>query len=105
MENNKLNITRMKLIRKGYLNQKDLQMFLGVGKKRAKIVYDSIIDNITKEGKSADTLGIPTFRALKYMGLTEDDIRRFADDEKREINFYDSKEGWYKRNMDSSCVL
>ena len=68
-QNKQLNISRLELIQKGYVNQKELAVFLDVGKKKAKVVYDNICADI---------------------GLTEDDIRRFANDEKKEVSNYDS---------------
>ena len=88
--NKSLNIDRLELIQKGYLNQKELAIFLDVGKNKAKAVYDNICSNIYHSGKTIDVLGIPASRALEYIGLTEDDIRRFADDEKKEMNYLDS---------------
>ncbi len=82
-QNKQLNISRLELIQKGYVNQKELAVFLDVGKKKAKVVYDDITADINHSGKNVDVLGIPTSRALDYIGLTEDDIRRFANDEKR----------------------
>ena len=82
-QNKQLNISRLELIQKGYVNQKELAVFLDVGKKKAKVVYDNITADINHSGKNVDVLGIPTYRALDYIGLTEDDIRRFANDEKR----------------------
>ena len=89
-QNRYLNMNRLELIQKGYINQKELAIFLDVGKKKAKVVYDDICSNICHSGKTVDVLGIPTSRALKYIGLTENDIRRFADDEKKEVNYRDS---------------
>ena len=82
-QNKQLNISRLELIQKGYVNQKELAVFLDVGKEKAKVVYDDITADINHSGKNVDVLGIPTSRALDYIGLTEDDIRRFANDEKR----------------------
>ena len=82
-QNKQLNISRLELLQKGYVNQKELAVFLDVGKKKAKVVYDDITADINHSGKNVDVLGIPTSRALDYIGLTEDDIRRFANDEKR----------------------
>lgn len=91
MKTNKtLNIDRLELIQKGYLNQRELAIFLDVGKKKAKVVYDDICTNIYHSGKTVDVLGIPTSKALEYIGLSEKDIRRFADDEKKEVSNYDS---------------
>ena len=93
MKQNKcLNIERLELIQKGYINQKELGIFLNVGKKKAKDIYDMIVDNIQKKDKIVDVLGVPTLRVLEYIGLTEADIRRFADDEKKEMDFYGCKE-------------
>ena len=89
-QNKQLNISRLELIQKGYVNQKELAVFLDVGKKKAKVVYDNICADIHHNGKSVDVLGIPTSRALDYIGLTEDDIRRFSNDEKKEVINYDS---------------
>lgn len=93
MKQNKcINISRLELIRKGYLNQKELGIFLNVGKKKAKNIYNIIVTNIQTKEKMVDILGIPTQRALEYMGLTENDIRRFAADEKKEMDNYGCKE-------------
>ena len=81
--NNRLNIDRLKLIRKGYVNQKELGIFLHVGKAKARQAYVDIVDQIHKEGKKTDILGLPISRVLNYVNLTEKDIRRFAEDEER----------------------
>ena len=77
-----INERRLELLRKGYVNQKELQEFLDVGKARAAAVYREIASGIAAEDKCLDILGIRTSRVLDYLGLTEEDIRRFAEDEK-----------------------
>lgn len=79
MEN--INERRLELIRKGYVNRKELSEFLAIGKVKASAVYEEIVNEIAKEDKAVDHLGIRTCRVLEYIGLTEEDIRRFADDE------------------------
>ncbi len=77
-----LNETRLELIRKGYVNHAELAKFLAVGKTKASAVYQEIVAGIAAEDRTVDHLGIRTSRVLEYIGLTEEDIRRFADDEK-----------------------
>ncbi|MGN0711706.1 MAG: hypothetical protein ACI4LO_08085 [Anaerovoracaceae bacterium] len=84
METISINNRRLELIRKGYVNRKELAEFLNVGKTRATAVYEEIASDIAKEDKTIDILGIRTCRILEYMGLTEEDIRRFARDERRQ---------------------
>lgn len=84
--NKMLNNRRLELIRKGYVNQKELADFLNVGKARAASVYREIATGIAAEDKAVDILGIRTYRVLDYMGLSEEDIRRFALDEKEVSN-------------------
>ena len=91
MKTNKtLNIDRLELIQKGYINQKELAIFLDVGKKRARAVYENICSEIIRSGRTIDVLGIPTSRVLEYIGLTEKDVRRFANDEREQVINYDS---------------
>lgn len=86
MDNKNLNVERLKLIRKGYVNKSELGIFLDIGKSRANTVYDKIVKEIAKEDKTVDCLGIRVCRVLEYIGLTENDIRRFADDELKAVN-------------------
>ena len=88
--NNRLNIDRLKLIRKGYVNQKELSIFLHVGKTKARQAYVEIENQIHKEGKKTDILGLPISRVLSYINLTEGDLRRFAEDEERQVILNDS---------------
>lgn len=81
-----LNVKRLELIRKGYINQKELAIFLDIGKSRASKIYGEIREQIYESGKTVDILGMRTAYVLDYLGLTENDIRRFAEDEGR---YYD----------------
>lgn len=76
-----INQERLKLIRKGYVNKTELSKFLNVGKNKGIAIYQDIVDSLAKEDKTVDILGIRTCRVLEYIGLTEEDIRRFANDE------------------------
>ena len=78
-----LNNRRLELLRKGYVNQKELGEFLEVGKSKAAQIYRELSIQITSKGKCIDILGIRTVYALDYLGFTEEDIRRFAKDESR----------------------
>lgn len=83
MQEKMINSRRLELIRKGYVNRKELAEFLDVGKTKAAAVYEEIAHGIAKQDKTVDMLGVRTCRVLEFMGLTEDDIRRFALDERR----------------------
>lgn len=78
-----LNIVRLSYIRKGYVNKKELAQFLDVGKCKATTIYNQIVSKIEEHGKSVDELGIRVSHVLDYLGYTEDDIRRFAQDEEK----------------------
>lgn len=84
MQINSINQRRLELIRKGYVNRKELAEFLDVGKTKATAVYEDIVRNVAEEDKTVDILGVRTSRVLEYLGLTEEDIRRFARDERRQ---------------------
>lgn len=76
-----LNKKRLEMIRKGYVNQKELGVFLDIGKSKASKIYKELKEQVNKTGKNVDVLGIRTAYVLDYLGLTECDIRRFAEDE------------------------
>ena len=80
-----INQKRLLLIRKGYLNQKDISVFLDVGKQKAARIYYDIKELVEDEDKMVDTLGNKATRLLDYIGLSEEDIRRFALDEEKEM--------------------
>ena len=80
-EDNKLNTRRLQMIRKGYVNKKELGQFLGVGKSKASKIFNQIVREIENSGRYVDSLGIRVTYALDYLGFTEEDIRRFALDE------------------------
>lgn len=79
-----LNQNRLIYIRKGYLNQKDLAKFLGVGRSKGRQVYSQIVQKIEEQGQKVDSLGVRTTYVLSFLELTENDIRRFAEDEIKE---------------------
>lgn len=81
MSSNTLNNKRLQMIRKGYINKKELGQFLDVGKCKASKVFDQIVKEIENSGRYVDSLGIRVTYALDYLGFTEEDIRRFAQDE------------------------
>ena len=45
----------------------------------AKSIYDSIVDDITKDGHKVSTLGIPTKRLLKFLEISEDEIMKLTE--------------------------
>ncbi|MBR2675527.1 MAG: hypothetical protein IKE28_01260 [Solobacterium sp.] len=81
-----LNIERLELMRKGYLTKSDLMKFVPCGSRKASEMYRHISALILSEGKVPGYFGLDTARVLKYLHLTESQIRRFAADEERYIN-------------------
>ena len=69
----------MKILCKGYANKKDIQRFCPCGYKCAKSIYDSIVDDITKDGHKVSTLGIPTKRLLQFLEISEDEIMKLTE--------------------------
>lgn len=63
---------RYRMMVRGYMNIGELAKFLGCGRKMASKVYDSILDDETKEGVERLSHGlILTTRAIDYCGLSE----------------------------------
>ncbi len=77
-----LNHDRLKIIRKGHANVRDLQKFIPASRSKAQLEYNTIVREIMlTEGKEVAWYGIEIERVLKHYNLTEQDIRRWAKDE------------------------
>lgn len=76
-----INHIRLELINKGFITIKDIQKFCACGYPKAKMMYEEIVAAIKKEKKKISPMGISTQRLLKYLDLSEEDIRKYVEDE------------------------
>jgi len=78
----KRNIIRYAIIRKGYATVSDIRNFIPCGYEKALSVLSKEMSDAQKEGKTTLN-GISSKRLLKYVGLSEEEIKKYAEDEKR----------------------
>jgi hypothetical protein len=84
-----LNHERLKIIRKGHANVRDLQKFIPASRSKAQLEYNTIAREIMlSEGKEVAWYGIEIDRVLKHYNMTEQDIRRWAKDETANQQLY-----------------
>jgi len=76
------NIIRYAIIRKGYATVSDIRNFIPCGYEKALSVLSKEMSDAQKEGKTTLN-GISSKRLLKYVGLSEEEIKKYAEDEKR----------------------
>ena len=76
------NIIRYAIIRKGYATVSDIRNFIPCGYEKALSVLSKEMSDAQKEGKPTLN-GISSKRLLKYVGLSEEEIKKYAEDEKR----------------------
>lgn len=80
----KINQKRKQIILKGYANVSDVMKFCGVGRIKAQQIYDEIVEKVQAEGLEINALGIHPKRLLDYLGLTENKIFKYAEEEANE---------------------
>lgn len=73
-----INMIRREIILKGYASVTDIMKFFQVGRPTAKNIYDEISEEIHKEGKKVNILGIHPSWLLKYGGLSEKKVLEYA---------------------------
>ncbi len=73
-----LNIRRLEIISKGFLNKKEIREFVPCGQKRANEIYDEIRKSVKKEGFENLSDVILSKRMLKFLDLSIADIRANA---------------------------
>lgn len=79
------NVIRYAIIRKGYATVSDVRNFIPCGYEKALLVLSKEMSDAQKEGKTTLN-GISSKRLLKYVGLTEDEVKKYAEDEKKELS-------------------
>lgn len=63
----------------------DVRNFIPCGYEKELSVLSKEMTDAQKEGKTTLN-GICSKRLLKYVGLTEDEVKRYAEDEKKELS-------------------
>lgn len=74
LDTSHINTTRLSIIQKGYLTQKDIKEFVPCGKDRAGAIYREIRGQIKAEGLENNSNVILAKRILTYLGLTKESI-------------------------------
>lgn len=77
-----INNRRMELLHKGFVNQSETAEFFGLGRNKGGEIYKSIERKLNSNGIKTDILGIRTVHLLDYLGLTEEEVRRYAKEER-----------------------
>lgn len=73
-----LNHDRLVLLQKGFLQKKDIAVFVPCGRTKAKEIYEDIRGRVKAEGFENVRNVIHVKRLLDYMGLKASDIERAA---------------------------
>lgn len=79
------NIIRYSIIRKGYATISDVRNFIPCGHEKALFILSKEMSDAQKEGKTT-LKGISSKRLLKYVGLTEEEVKKYAEEEKKELS-------------------
>lgn len=74
LDTSKINITRLELIRKGYLTCSDVMDFVPCGKNKATQIFNEIQAQVKAEGLENHRRVILSKRILSYMGLTVESV-------------------------------
>lgn len=74
-----INKERKKIILKGYANITDVKKFMGCGYVKAKMIYDTIQNEIEESGKKKNPLGVHPKYLLKLLEMTKDQIFKYAE--------------------------
>lgn len=78
LDTSNINMTRLSIIQKGYLAQKDIQAFVPCGKNKAAQIFNEIRSDVKSEGLENCSRVILAKRILSYMGLTAEGITAAA---------------------------
>lgn len=76
-------LERERIIRQGYLNNKDIQTFVPCGYQSARRIIEKVTNNLAKDKKSIYMFGIPSKAFLEEMKMTSSDVYKSADDERK----------------------
>lgn len=74
LDTSHINTTRLAIIQKGYLTQKDIKEFVPCGKDRAGVIYREIRSQTEAEGLENNSNVILAKRIISYLGLTKEAI-------------------------------
>ncbi len=80
-----INITREKILHKGFANISDIRKFVPCGYEKAKKIFLEIRSDVENEGKSNFENSILSVRLFPYIGLTEKKVMQFAKTEKADL--------------------
>lgn len=78
-----LALERERLVIKGYMTITDIRTFVPCGYVKAKKLWQEIEDAVKAEGKTLGMFGIQTKRVLKHLSITEAEILKYAELERR----------------------
>lgn len=84
-KNTQRNIIRYSILHKGYATISDVRNFIPCGYEKALFILSKEMSDAQKEGKTTLN-GISSKRLLKYVDLTDDEIRKYAEEEKKELS-------------------
>ena len=84
-KNTQRNIIRYSILHKGYATISDVRNFIPCGYEKALFILSKEMTDAQKEGKTTLN-GISSKRLLKYVDLTDDEIRKYAEEEKKELS-------------------
>ena len=76
-KNTQRNIIRYSILHKGYATISDVRNFIPCGYEKALFILSKEMSDAQKEGKTT---------LLKYVDLTDDEIRKYAEEEKKELS-------------------
>lgn len=77
-----INITREKILHKGYAKKADIKKFIPCGYSRALEIYNEIRNEVELSGKKNLHNSVLSRRLLPYVGLTEKQVADYAEKEK-----------------------
>lgn len=80
-DTSKINQTRMKYIRKGYLTRTEVAKFVPCGSTKASKIYHQIREEVEAEGLENCFNVILVKRLLDFMGLTVKEVKEAAKSE------------------------
>ena len=73
-----INTYRLETGAKGYITQKELAIYAGVGERRARMLYGDIEKMIRKNGKIPLSYGLSVGAVNEYLGLDQQEIEHLA---------------------------
>lgn len=80
-----INITREKILHKGYAKKTDIRKFIPCGNDRATTIFNEICKSVEDEGKVNLDKSVLSKRLLPYIGLTEKQVIAYAQQEKADL--------------------